>query len=64
MLDNPDDFVIIDGVIGLAEAFHRETIAEGVETTEHGLMLMRIGCDRAQGYVSHDQWLQINLRNG
>ncbi len=25
-------------------------IAEGVETTEHGLMLLMMGCEKAQGY--------------
>ena len=25
-------------------------IAEGVETVEHGAMLMRLGCDLVQGY--------------
>ena len=50
LLDDPNDFSIIDGVISLAEAFDREIIAEGVETTEHGLMLMVMGCDSAQGY--------------
>ena len=50
MLDDPSDYTIIDGVIGLAESFDREVIAEGVETTEHGLMLLMTGCDKAQGY--------------
>ena len=50
ILDDPNDFSIIDGLIGLAEAFDRDIIAEGVESTNHGLMLMLMGCDAAQGY--------------
>ncbi|GEM_PF-1205134 len=50
MLDDPDDCAIIDGIIGLADSFDREVIAEGVETTEHGLMLLLMGCEYAQGY--------------
>jgi len=50
MLDDPNDYNIIDGVIGLADAFNRDVIAEGVETTEHGLMLLVMGCEHAQGY--------------
>jgi diguanylate cyclase (GGDEF)-like protein/PAS domain S-box-containing protein len=50
MLDDPNNFSIIDGIIGLTEAFNRDTIAEGVETTEHGLMLLSMGCIYAQGY--------------
>lgn len=50
MLDDPDDCAIIDGIIGLADSFDRTVIAEGVETTEHGLMLLLMGCDHAQGY--------------
>jgi hypothetical protein len=37
-------------VIGLAAAFRRSVIAEGVETIEHGSMLLQLGCDHAQGY--------------
>jgi len=51
MLDDPSDYAIIDGVIGLADAFNRNIIAEGVETTEHGLILLTMGCDAAQGYA-------------
>jgi len=50
ILDDPSDYAIIDGVIGLAESFGRDIIAEGVETTEHGLALLTIGCYKAQGY--------------
>jgi diguanylate cyclase (GGDEF)-like protein/PAS domain S-box-containing protein len=50
MLDDPNDYAIIDGVIGLANAFDRTVIAEGVEATEHGLMLLVMGCYEAQGY--------------
>ena len=51
LIDDPNDFTIIDGVIGLTDAFHHQVIAEGVETVEHGLMLMSMGCDMAQGYI-------------
>jgi len=50
MLDNPDDLAIVEGVIGLTQAFHRAVIAEGVETVEHGLVLLLLGCDMAQGF--------------
>lgn len=50
MLDDPDDLAILEGVIGLASAFRRQVIAEGVETVEHGVMLLQLGCDLAQGY--------------
>lgn len=50
MLDDPNDYTIIDGIIGLSSSFNRSVIAEGVETTEHGLMLLMMGCEEAQGY--------------
>jgi len=50
MLDDPSDYAIIDGIIGLSESFNREIIAEGVETSSHGLMLLMMGCEAAQGY--------------
>ena len=51
ILDDPDDTAIVDGVIGLGNAFRRRLVAEGVESVEHGLLLMRLGCDLAQGYA-------------
>ncbi len=50
MLDDPDDLAILQGVIGLSSAFRREVIAEGVETVAHGVMLLQLGCELAQGY--------------
>ena len=50
MLDDPDDMAILQGVIGLAAAFKREVIAEGVETVAHGTALLQLGCELAQGY--------------
>lgn len=50
MLMNHDDTAIVEGVIGLAKAFQRDVIAEGVETVEHGVLLLRMGCELGQGY--------------
>ncbi len=51
MLDSPDDLAILKGIMGLATAFRRQVIAEGVETIEHGKLLLQLGCELAQGYV-------------
>jgi diguanylate cyclase (GGDEF)-like protein/PAS domain S-box-containing protein len=50
MLEDPDDMAIVNGVIGLALAFRRQVIAEGVETSAHGMRLLSLGCELAQGY--------------
>jgi EAL domain-containing protein (putative c-di-GMP-specific phosphodiesterase class I) len=50
MLEDPDDLAILQGIIGLAESFKRQVIAEGVETVAHGSLLMQLGCELAQGY--------------
>ncbi|MDR1969601.1 MAG: EAL domain-containing protein [Burkholderiaceae bacterium] len=50
MLDDPDDLAIVEGVIGLTRAFRRQVVAEGVESVEHGLALLLLGCDEAQGF--------------
>jgi diguanylate cyclase (GGDEF)-like protein/PAS domain S-box-containing protein len=50
MLSDPDDLSIIDGVLGLATSFGRQVIAEGVETVAHGVALLQLGCELAQGY--------------
>jgi hypothetical protein len=50
ILDDPDDLALTQAVIGLSSVFERKVIAEGVETAAHGVLLMRLGCDLAQGY--------------
>jgi EAL domain-containing protein (putative c-di-GMP-specific phosphodiesterase class I) len=50
ILDDPEDLTILVGALGLAAAFRRQVIAEGVETVEHGLVLLRMGCELAQGF--------------
>ena len=50
MLTDADDLAILEGVIGMAAAFRRSVIAEGVETIEHGTKLLQLGCHWAQGY--------------
>ena len=50
MLHDADDLAILDGVLGLARAFRREAVAEGVETVAHGELLLRLGCECAQGF--------------
>ncbi|TDQ40621.1 EAL domain-containing protein [Tepidicella xavieri] len=51
MLEDPDDLALLEGVLGLAKAFRRRAIAEGVETVAHGEMLLRMGCEWGQGYA-------------
>lgn len=50
ILDDPDDLALTQAVIGLGTTFERKVIAEGAETAAHGVLLMRLGCDLAQGY--------------
>ncbi|MES9992901.1 MAG: EAL domain-containing protein [Candidatus Thiodiazotropha sp.] len=50
MLDDPEDLAILEGVIGIATAFSRQVIAEGVESVEQGELLLKLGCQLAQGY--------------
>lgn len=50
MLDDEDDFEVVQAVIALTRALHRESVAEGVETPEHALLLLRLGCHQVQGY--------------
>ncbi|MBK1680494.1 putative bifunctional diguanylate cyclase/phosphodiesterase [Rhodocyclus tenuis] len=50
MLDDPSDLAIVSGVIGLAAAFQRRLVAEGVETIAQARRLLRLGCHLVQGY--------------
>ncbi len=50
MLTDLSDYSIVKSVIGLAKAFDLEVIAEGVETIDHAVALLHLGCDQGQGY--------------
>lgn len=50
MLDDIEDLAIVEGIIGLSHAFRRKVLAEGIESEDHGALLLRLGCDLGQGY--------------
>lgn len=50
ILHDRDDLALTTAVIGLARAFGRQVIAEGLESVEHGQLLLKLGCEVAQGY--------------
>ena len=50
MLTCSDDKAIIQGIIELAKVFNMKVIAEGIETPEHGELLVSLGSYIAQGY--------------
>lgn len=51
MLVDAEDFSITSAIVGLAKAFNKVVVAEGVETQEHFFALRALGCDFAQGYL-------------
>jgi EAL domain-containing protein (putative c-di-GMP-specific phosphodiesterase class I) len=50
MLEDEDALGIVKGVIGLAVAFQKQVITEGVETIAHGVKLIELDCKLAQNY--------------
>ncbi|HYB40072.1 MAG TPA: bifunctional diguanylate cyclase/phosphodiesterase [Mycobacterium sp.] len=48
---NTRDLAIVRAIIGLAEAFDLQLVAEGVETKAAALTLLQHGCHRAQGFL-------------
>ena len=50
MFDDADNLAILEGVLTLSRGFSRVAIAEGVETVEHGTVLLQLGCEFGQGY--------------
>jgi EAL domain-containing protein (putative c-di-GMP-specific phosphodiesterase class I) len=51
MLDDAGDLALVEGVISLGQVFGRQIVAEGMETPEHGVLLVRLGCQVAQGWA-------------
>ena len=50
MLDDEEDCALVDGILQMARVFKREVIAEGMETAAHGALLLKLGCNTAQGF--------------
>ncbi len=50
MLEDKGDMAIVLGIIALARAFDRHTVAEGIETKEHFQALLDMACEQGQGY--------------
>ncbi len=50
IINNPNDLSIVEGIITLGKAFNLTVLAEGIETLEHRLMLLSLGCELGQGY--------------
>jgi EAL domain-containing protein (putative c-di-GMP-specific phosphodiesterase class I) len=50
ILDDKDDLALTEAIIALSVVFSRDVVAEGVENAEQGVLLMRLGCDVAQGF--------------
>lgn len=56
-LDNTDSLATIQSVIGLAAAYRRQVIAEGVESEAQGTALLQMGCELAQGNeIAQPMW--------
>lgn len=50
MLSHPEEMEIVEATINLARVFNIDVIAEGVESIEHGIVLLRYHCNVAQGF--------------
>lgn len=48
---SPDAHALVEAIIGLGKTFDLDLVAEGVETDEQRCLLLRMGCDAAQGYL-------------
>lgn len=51
ILSNSNDSAIVEAMISIGNKFNLEVIAEGVETKEQYEKLLKMGCNRFQGYL-------------
>ena len=51
ILTNGHDAEIVRAILGMAQSFGLEVIAEGIETAEQESVLRRMGCSEGQGYL-------------
>lgn len=50
ILDSKEDLALVQSIVSLAVTFEHDVVGEGVETVEQGVLLMKLGCDVAQGF--------------
>lgn len=48
---DPNNLLILEAVMGLAKAFKKQVIAEGLEDLSNAELLLSYGCELAQGYA-------------
>jgi diguanylate cyclase (GGDEF)-like protein/PAS domain S-box-containing protein len=48
---DPDSFAILEGILALGQKFALSVLAEGVETEQHGRILIQLGCELGQGFA-------------
>jgi diguanylate cyclase (GGDEF)-like protein/PAS domain S-box-containing protein len=63
MLTDKGDRAIVQGIIALAKAFERQTVAEGIETNAHYQALLDMDCELGQGYAIARPMQASELRN-
>ncbi len=51
MRNNRENLAIIESIVSLARIFGRSVVAEGMEEMEYEPLLIKLGCDHAQGYA-------------
>lgn len=51
LLTTPEGADAMTGILSLATAFKRKAVAEGVESIEQGIVLLRLNCEVVQGYA-------------
>ncbi len=51
MRSNRENLAIIESIVSLSRIFGRSVVAEGMEEMEYAPLLIKLGCDHAQGYA-------------
>jgi EAL domain-containing protein (putative c-di-GMP-specific phosphodiesterase class I) len=63
ILVNKKNIELVEVIINLGKIFKLEIVAEGVETVEECIVLMRYGCDTVQGYMISKPMLGSSVIN-
>jgi EAL domain-containing protein (putative c-di-GMP-specific phosphodiesterase class I) len=51
MTQNPQSRKIVEAIVGLGRSLGLTALAEGIETSEQAEILLRLGCERGQGWL-------------